>query len=105
MQAQKHLTDLEIVNIITEYKAGLSTYDLARKYDCHRNTISRNLKKRGIKVTVEKIDYAQDIKELIRLYQSVLKTEEVAKRFGISDTTVIKHLHRNGVKMRSRWDY
>lgn len=50
-QQQKHLSNNEVLEIISKYKAGKSTYELAKEYGCHRRTISDNLKKRGIKVT------------------------------------------------------
>ena len=50
-QQQKHLSNNEVLEIISKYKAGKSTYELAQEYGCHRRTISDNLKKQGIKVT------------------------------------------------------
>ncbi|MDR1464739.1 MAG: hypothetical protein LBJ11_05500, partial [Oscillospiraceae bacterium] len=55
-QPQKRLTVAEIDRIAEEYQQGASTYALAEKYGCHRNTISSNLKKRGITVTHSKIE-------------------------------------------------
>ena len=50
-QQQKHLSDDEILEIITKYKSGKSTYALAEEYRCHRYTISKVLKNNGIEVS------------------------------------------------------
>lgn len=75
-QKQKILSDKEKLEIVTRYQDGESTYDLAKAYDCHRSTISNNLKKAGIDVSIEKIN----IDEAIRLYESgcTTKDEEIA---------------------------
>ena len=45
------------LEIISKYKAGKSTYELAQEYGCHRRTISDNLKKQGIKVTNQLMEH------------------------------------------------
>ena len=50
-QQQKHLSNKEISEIVVKYSSGISTYELAKEYGCHRRTISDNLKKQGITIT------------------------------------------------------
>ena len=50
-QQQKRLTECEKVEIVAKYKAGISTYDLAKEYGCHRYTISKHLKDAGVEVS------------------------------------------------------
>jgi len=102
---QKRLTDLEIASIVEDYQNGMTTYALAKKYGCHRNTISRNLKKHGIVVTHSKIKTEEDSSKIISLYKSGMMTEDIADKFLISVSAVVRCLHKNGVKMRTRWDY
>jgi transposase-like protein len=104
-QAQKRLTVAEIDGIVAEYQQGASTYALAEKYGCHRNTISSNLKKRGITVTHSKIEACGGGADIIALYKGGVNTTELAKRYSISHASIIKFLHDNGVEMRTRWDY
>ena len=104
-QTQKRLNNAEIASIIEEYKNGMSTYTLAEKYSCHRNTVSNHLKKHGIEVTMAKVTTEQDKQKIVDLYKGGLNTTEIAERFKVSYVTVIKYLHENGVQMRTRWDY
>ena len=50
-QQQKYLSDDEILEIVSKYKAGKSTYELAAEYGCHRYTISKHLKEAGVDVS------------------------------------------------------
>ncbi|MCL2817478.1 MAG: helix-turn-helix domain-containing protein [Clostridiales bacterium] len=105
IQNQKRLTDAEAASIVEEYQNGQSTYSLAKKYGCHRNTISRCLKKHGTTVRIGNAKTIINDAEMIALYNKGVNTTEIAKRFGITPSTVIRHLHANGVEMRTRWDY
>lgn len=49
-QAQKHFTPEEIEVLAAEYLEGKSTRELAKQFGCHRETVSRVLKKHGVKV-------------------------------------------------------
>ena len=100
-QKQKILSDKEKLEIVTRYQDGESTYDLAKAYDCHRSTISNNLKKAGIDVSIEKIN----IDEAIRLYESGCTTKDIAAKYHMTDNAVSRRLKAAGVKMRTRWDY
>lgn len=100
-QQQKHLKPEEIEQIVQRYQNGESTYDLAEAFDCHRSTIANNLRKQGVKVSIEKID----LDEAIRLYESGWTTKQLADRYHISDNAVSRRLKKAGVKMRTRWDY
>ena len=101
---QKQLSDAEVASIIEEYKNGISTYDLAKKYGCHRETISNHLKKHGIIVSIKKITTETET-EIIKLYENGLPTKEIAERFGVGKSTVKRYLYKKGIEMRTRWDY
>ena len=49
-QKQKRLSPEEISGVIKDYKSGLTVYQLAEKYDCHRTTVSQKLKDNGVKM-------------------------------------------------------
>jgi uncharacterized protein (DUF433 family) len=104
-QTQKHLSDSEITTIIKEYQDGATTYALAEKYDCNRNTISKCLKRHGIIVNNRRVKSEEEIQNIVQLYENGLNTEQIAKQYGISYTTVLKYLRDNGVKIITRWDY
>lgn len=100
-QQQVRLSPGKIEQIVQEYLGGASTYKLAKKYGCHRSTISNNLKKAGINVSIEKID----MDEAIRLYESGWTTKRIAEKYHMTDNSVSRRLKKAGVKMRTRWDY
>ena len=49
-QKQKHFSDEEIIILTEEYQNGKTLLELAKQYGCHRDTVSRMLKKHGVKV-------------------------------------------------------
>ena len=69
VQQQKKLTDSEILEIISKYNSGVSTYNLAMEYGCHRTTISHTLKSCGISVDKSWAQRKIDANEVIRLYK------------------------------------
>ena len=100
-QQQKHLKPEEIELIVQRYQAGKSTYELAEEFNCHRSTIANNLRRRGVKVSIEKIN----LDEAIKLYESGWTTKQLGEKYHISDNAVSRRLRSAGVKMRTRWEY
>ena len=78
-EQHKQLTDEEIAIIVLRYKAVASTYDLAKEFNCHRSTISRNLKKQGIEVTTEKVKRTDLINQVISMYADCLTKQFLIK--------------------------
>lgn len=106
-QQQKHLSDEELELIAQKYLAGVSTYDLAQEFGCHRYTISNNLKRMGIDVSGHVEGRKYKTEEVIRLYTEERKSvKQIAKMFGVCDGTIYKCLRRNNISTnRTRWDY
>ncbi|MDO4220190.1 MAG: helix-turn-helix domain-containing protein [Candidatus Saccharibacteria bacterium] len=101
-QKQKHkFSNKEIREMVAAYKNGVSTYGLADKFGCHRSTIASQLRKQGVKVSIEKID----MDDAIALYESGWTTKRIAEKYHMSDNAVSRRLKLAGVKMRARWDY
>ena len=90
-----------MTDIVTAYKSGVSTNDLAVKYGCHRRTIANQLKKHGITVTREKLN----MNDAIQMYEAGATTKEIAKKYHMSDNAVSYRLKKSGVQMRTKWDY
>ena len=91
-QQQKHLSNNEVLEIISKYKAGKSTYELAKEYGCHRRTISDNLKKRGIKVTNQLMERKGVVELVMQMYSEYYKPADIAKAVGINVDSVRKIL-------------
>jgi predicted transcriptional regulator len=101
-QQQKRLTKDEIKQIISGYQNGATVYELAAQLGRHRNTISKVLKRNGIRPTIE-LDI--DIQTITTLYNNGCKIADIAQRFNVSDEAIRRRLLENGVKMRTRGDY
>ena len=74
-QQQKHLSNKEISEIVVKYNSGVSTYELAQEYGCHRRTISDNLKKQGIKVTNQLMERKGVVELVMQMYSEFLRKE------------------------------
>lgn len=98
-QYQKILSPQEISELITAYQSGLTTYQLAKQFGCHRNTVSLHLKSNGIKIRNRPLSETQ-IDEAVRLYESGLSCVKIGKIIGADDTTILKRLRERGVRLR-----
>lgn len=47
---QKHLTSEEIDSMAVQYQSGKTLLVLAKEYGCHRDTVSKALKKHGVQI-------------------------------------------------------
>jgi transposase len=104
-QHQKRLSEGEIKAVIAEYQGGATVYELADKFNCHRETISRNLKKSGLQPTIKKFTTQAEIDLLATHYTNGMKLDDIAKQYGVAKSTIRITLRNSGVKMRTRWDY
>lgn len=95
----------EVTTIISAYKAGKSTYEIAKQFSCCKNTISNVLKQNGISVTNRKAQTRLPVDKVIGMYKDMNTLEKIAKHFGVSSSSIRNCLLENGVKLRSRWDY
>ena len=93
---QKSLSNKEREEIATRYRAGESTYQLARAFGCHRSAISNALRKAGITPQHHRIDDT----EVARLYESGMSSVEIAKKYDVTPSVVLRTLHKNGVQIR-----
>lgn len=87
-QQQKHLSNNEVLEIISKYKAEKSTYELAKEYGYHRRTISDSLKKQGIKVTNQLMERKGVVELVMQMYSEYCKPDDIAKAVGINVDSV-----------------
>jgi len=81
------------------YESGLSVYQLADKFGCHRSTVSQHLKLQGVKMRKRPLSEIQ-IDEAIRLYESGLSCAKVGKIIGADTGTIHRRLRERGVVLR-----
>lgn len=98
-QRQKRLDENEIERLIAEYRTGLTIYQLATRFGCHRTTVSECLKARGVQMRRRPLCEEQ-IREAIRLYQSGLSVAKAADQVGAKPETLRLRLIERGVQMR-----
>ena len=99
-QQQKYLSDSEISEIVSKYKTGKSTYELAAEYGCHRYTISKHLKEAGIEVTNRVARKESLVGLILQLYSEWYKPAEIGRALGISADSVRRCLKENGIELR-----
>lgn len=98
-QQQKRLSCAEIAQIVIGYKSGKTVYELAEIFDCHRVTISSQLKANGVELRRSSPNEEQ-IDQMIGLYKTGLSMQDVGSQVGMSASTVMRSLYRRGVKTR-----
>lgn len=99
-QSQRLFGAQEKLDIIAEYSDGALAKELAKKYSCSRETISKLLKEHGITIERRMLSIRGKEDEIVRLYESGLNSYSVAEAAGVSQSSVLEHLRRQGVQLR-----
>jgi sensor c-di-GMP phosphodiesterase-like protein len=102
-QRQAHLDEVDVEHLVSDYFDGMTVYQLAAKYGCHRATASRCLKAHGVEMRRLPLSVKQ-IDEAVRLHEAGLSSAKVGKRIGASPKTVIEKLRERGVAIRDAHD-
>lgn len=91
----------------TLYEAGASMLELSRKFECHRHTVMRLLRKAGGEIRPHKIMTPELVSRAATLYGQDHSLDEVGRLLGLEASTIGKALRRAGVQLRSpvanRW--
>lgn len=77
----------------------VTVYQLSERFGCHRNTVSRLLKFRGITLRLASMT-EDEIAMAETLYTSGLSLAKVGEQLGFNDSTVRLRLIERGVRMR-----
>jgi hypothetical protein len=86
-QVQRRLTPKEIEQLLTEYRAGDSMQELARKWRLHRTTVTEHLRRSSIAVRHRGIP-TERLDESIRHYGHGWSCQRLAERYGCDDETM-----------------
>lgn len=97
----RQLRPAEIDELVAAYRAGSTVYELAARFEVHRNTIGSHLRARGIDTTPPALP-PEDIPVVVKLYQSGCSLAKIAARYNISPHGVSNHLVAAGVVLRGR---
>lgn len=83
------------------YQQGLTVYELADRFGCHRQTVSRQLKSCGVRMRLAGMTPGQ-IDEARRLYESGMTLKSVGQTLGVTRNTIRTCLADAGVELRYR---
>jgi len=100
-QIQHRLRKPESAQLIIGYLEGRTTYQLAKEFSIHRNTVSTILERAGVARRLSPLTEAQ-IDRALKLYAEGLSLVSIANELGCSHTTVGKALVTAGVELRPR---
>lgn len=97
----------DLKELRTLYEAGESMSKLAEKFECHRQTIARQLKKVGVDVRVQQVRSPEFDTRAAVLYGQGKSLDDVAKLLNVQASTIARALRSQGVTLRpavaDRW--
>lgn len=98
---QTVLTPAQITDILTAYRAGATSGELAARYHLDKAAMLKLLRDNGVSVRYQPPTEAQ-ITKAAALYEAGATVAEIATKLGLPHTTVANHLRKRGVVLRSR---
>ena len=93
------LREEEQVQLVADYQAGMTVYELGNKYQISRKTVSVILKRRGIKLRYKLIG-PTELDQAQRLYESGASYATIGNYLKVDPATVRKALLGAGVESR-----
>lgn len=78
---------------------------LAAEYQVKRESISKLLRREGVKIRLRRQMSDEQTDEAVRLYESGLSLEQIGSRLGWDHSTIYRHLRKRDVKMRGPNDW
>jgi transposase-like protein len=96
----RRLSDLEKAELARDYVHGMTTYELATKFEINRNTVSKHLKRMGVEMRMQGLSEEQ-VYEAVGLYiEQRWSLVKIAEKLGVAPGTVWNRLRERGVRMR-----
>jgi uncharacterized protein (DUF433 family) len=89
----------EVDELVDQYQAGSSVYQLSDRFGIHRSTVGRLLRSRGIDTTAPALTEDR-VREAVQLYADGWSCKKLAKHFNVGAETVRERLHEEGVSLR-----
>lgn len=103
----RKLSPTDLKELCELYEAGSSMVQLAEKFECHRHTVMRLLKKAGVEIRPQRKMTTELVARATALYAQDHSLEELGRLLGLEASTIGKALKRAGVTLRSpvadRW--
>jgi DNA-binding CsgD family transcriptional regulator len=95
----KRLTEEQVQQLIEEYKAGATVYELGDRFGINRKTVGKILKRHGVTMRMQGLSPSQ-IDEAARLYGEGISLARIAEKLDVTANTVHARLREREVRMR-----
>lgn len=89
-----------MAQLIDDYRAGATVYQLSGQFGIDRRTVGAILKRNEVITRGGGLSPAQ-IDETVELYESGWSLARIAERAGVTPTTVHRRLRDRGVRIRA----
>jgi DNA-directed RNA polymerase specialized sigma24 family protein len=95
----RQLRPAEVDELVEDYRAGATVYDLAARFGISRATIGQHLRRRGVDTKPPGL-HPDDVSAAVGLYGDGWSLARIAEKFDTSVKTVWVRLQEAGVQMR-----
>ena len=99
----RKLSAAQIGQLVEQYQAGATVYELATAFKIHRVTASQHLQRSGVVMRRQGLSDADTV-TAADLYAEGWSLARIGERFGVAHTTVRRALLVVGVRMREPWE-
>lgn len=93
----RQLESRQVQELIAEYAAGATVYQLGEQFGIDRRTVSAILHRHGVPMRRRGLSPAQ-INEAVQLYGEGWSLAKIGERMGVDPTTVLTRLRERGVR-------
>ena len=83
----KHRSPAFVDQLVTEYRAGASVYELQKRHGVHRSTVAKLLKHRGIALGVQPLSNSEIVRAR-ELYGQRLSLNAIGREMGRDPKTI-----------------
>jgi DNA-directed RNA polymerase specialized sigma24 family protein len=83
----RQLDDQRVQQLIQEYQAGATVYELGERFGVSRQTVSRHLHRHGVPMRMQGLSPEQT-EEAVQLYEAVRSLARIGERMGVDAGTV-----------------
>lgn len=97
----RQLRPAEVDQLVADYRAGATVFELAARFSIHRTTVGRYLKARGIDTRPPALD-ADELPKVIKLYEDGWSIAVTAEHYGVSKNTIRARLLATGLVLRPK---
>ncbi|QEM43585.1 helix-turn-helix domain-containing protein [Mycolicibacterium grossiae] len=96
----RKLSNSDLKAVIELYEAGESMPKLAEKFECHRQTIARQLRKAGVTLREQQIRTPEFNAHARTLYEQGNSLDQVAEMLSVQASTINRAVRAAGGSLR-----